>query len=460
MTPALSLVLAASVALGAWLHYNVPIIIALTALVIAFGWRRPILLCAALGAITSYTSYNAWVGLDAPLPDELDGVVTLTTDVAPNHFGQPNGIAKYRGRLYLLRFDDEREQAAHASAGERLHVAGRVDPLKGAAAASLRRKHVAGSVSVQEVGKSHSGDLIHRSANGVRRCLERGASSLSSFDRALFLGFVLGDDRGQDATVVEDFRNTGLSHLLVVSGGNVAFLFFALGPILRRMGLGKRTIAMCTVLAFFGVLTRWEPSVLRAELMTSVTVVATFVGWPVSRVHVLCFAWSAALLVDPFLLGSLGFLLSFSACCGIAAFAAPIARLCRGPQWLCNAVGLTASAQLGLAPIEIVVFGGVPLVSIPANLMAEPVAGFLMTWGCTAGLVAGLAGGFVASVLHLPTTLALDYMKGVARGAASLELGSWNAPAAIGLAGVVLLVRAVGRHRLSKREFADDVGQE
>src|SRR4051794_37776574 len=132
--------------------------------------------------------------------------------------------------------------------------------------------------------------------------------------RALFTGFVLGDDRGQRPEVVEDFRASGLSHLLVVSGENVAFVLALAAPLLKRLRLGARWAVGLGVLATFGVLTRWEPSVLRAIAMATVTMTAMAIGRPASSGRVVAIAVTAVLLIDPLLVGSVGFLLSVGAC--------------------------------------------------------------------------------------------------------------------------------------------------
>jgi hypothetical protein len=91
-----------------------------------------------------------------------------------------------------------------------------------------------------------------------------------------------------------------------------------------------------------------------------------------------------------------------------------------------------------------------PVAAVPANLLAEPVAGLVMMWGCSAGLVAGLVGGPVAEVVHLPTALGLAWVSGVARWAADLPLGHLGAGgvAAVGAAlAVVVAARRRGRPR-------------
>src|SRR5262249_1718303 len=122
--------------------------------------------------------------------------------------------------------------------------------------------------------------------------------------------------------------------------------------------------------------------------------------------RVLVLAVIVLLLVDPFLLHSVGFGLSCGATLGIVLLARPIARRLRGPEWVRDTLGVTAAAQIGVAPVLIPVFGTMPLVALPANLLAVPLAGPLTMWGLAAGVVAGLAGGSApafASAVQLPT---------------------------------------------------------
>jgi competence protein ComEC len=84
---------------------------------------------------------------------------------------------------------------------------------------------------------------------------------------------------------------------------------------------------------------------------------------------------------------------------------------------------VTIAAQLAVAPVEVARFGGMPLAALPANILAAPAAGPIMMWGLTGGLIAGIAGGPVARVLHLPTRALVWWVASVARIAARAPLG-------------------------------------
>ena len=156
-------------------------------------------------------------------------------------------------------------------------------------------------------------------------------------------------------------------------------------PLLRRLGLFGRLVGGVAVLVLFGTMTRWEPSVLRAIAMASIALVAGYLGRPTDGLRVLALAATALLVADPFLLHSVGFLLSCGASLGIAVLARPIAARLPGPAWVREVLGVTAAAQVGVAPVLIPVFGSMPLVSLPANLVAVPLAAPLTMWGLATG---------------------------------------------------------------------------
>lgn len=189
----------------------------------------------------------------------------------------------------------------------------------------------------------------------------------------------------------------------------------------------------------FAVVTRADPSVLRASAMAAVAMTASALGRPAAAVRTLGLAVAGLVLVDPLLVHSIGFQLSVGASLALATLAVPVARRLPGPRPLAEVLAATATAQLGVAPVLVGRFGGMPVASLLANPLAVPVAGLVTAWGLPAGLVAGLAGPPVDAVAHLPTRLAIGWVAEVARRAAALPLGELRAPHVVALAllGVV-----------------------
>ncbi|MFN2607198.1 MAG: ComEC/Rec2 family competence protein [Acidimicrobiales bacterium] len=442
MSDLATVVLALAAAAGAWAAHPAPLALGALVVATALAVRRPVLLWVGVALATSALAARSWAGLHPPATGAWSGPATVLDDPT-----EASGALRLTVRIGGKRVEAwargrPAADLADRLAGERVRLSGRLQPLAPGIRRGLAYRHLAAQLTVDTVGGWAPGDPASRLADGIRRTLAAGTASLPPERRALFAGFVLGDSRDEAPEVTDDFRASGLAHLLVVSGENVAFVLGLAGPLLRRVELRWRLVAGLAVLALFGVLTRWEPSVLRAEAMATLGLVAATLGRPASGLRLLALAVTGLLLVDPLLIGSLGFLLSVGACTGIALLAPRFTRAIPGPRPLASALGVSLAAQAGVAPFLVPAFGSIPLATIPANLLAVPAAGPLTTWGMAAGLPAGLAGGGVARVLHLPTGLLLAWVAGVARRAAVAPLGHLRAAhllvlAAAGLAAAV-----------------------
>ena len=330
------------------------------------------------------------------------------------------------------------------SAGEGVVLRGWFAPLEGFDT-RWRWKHAVGGFHATDIlGVSSSRGLLARAANDARALVLAGSQHLAPVDRALLAGFLLGDTRGVPDSLTEQFRAAGLTHLTAVSGENVAFVLALCAPLLRRLAWRGRVAGALTVLVFFGTMTRWEPSVLRAIAMAVIGLVAGYLGRPTVGLRVLALAAIALLVADPFLLHSVGFLLSCAASLGIAVLARPISGWLRGPAWMREVLGVTAAAQIGVAPVLIPVFGSMPLVALPANLIAVPLAAPLTMWGLTAGVIGGLArpvSPAIPRILEVPTVALLHALIAVADLAARVPVAI-DGRAAWGLVALGALVAA------------------
>jgi competence protein ComEC len=446
MSDAWVVILAGTTCLGAWWARPIPLWVAGAMAVIALAVRWPVLLCVAALLAAAGLSARAWAGTTPPPRGSFSGVVTLVDDP------QPGGTAVHA----TVRADGHHwdawaygTTAAHLRlrlAGERVVVAGTVGPVPSRFRRRLAERHISAQLQLSFVGDTAPANPVGRAANVVRRTLVAGASSMPPAERALFTGFVLGDDRDEPPQVVAEFQASGLVHLTAVSGENLAFLLVLAGPLLRRLGLRARYGATVALVAWFALLTRFEPSVLRAGAMAALAATSFFLARPVSTVRLLALAVAALVLIDPLLVWSVGWWLSVGATAGIALAASPIAAHLPGPRVVAETLAVTIAAQVGVAPVAIAVFGGVPVISVVANALAVPVAGPLMVWGLPGGLAAGLLPASVATVLHVPTRLGVRWIALVARVSAAAPLGQIRLVHVPFLAAAVAVAAAV-RHR-------------
>jgi competence protein ComEC len=210
---------------------------------------------------------------------------------------------------------------------------------------------------------------------------------------ALLPGLVVGDTSGIGADLDRDFRTAGLTHLLAVSGSNVAFILGAVLLLARLARLGPRTAAVLAILALVGfvVLARPSPSVLRAAAMGGVAILALAVGRTRSVLPALAATVIVLLVVDPALALDAGFALSVLAT-GALVLLAPVvvtALRRRGvPPGVAEALAVPLAAHVATAPVIAGLSGQVSLVAVLANLFAAPVVAPATVLGVLAALLA------------------------------------------------------------------------
>ncbi|ABF45874.1 DNA internalization-related competence protein ComEC/Rec2 [Deinococcus geothermalis DSM 11300] len=249
---------------------------------------------------------------------------------------------------------------------------------------------------------------------GVRGWFRRGLTAgLGERQAALMQAIELGDrneirreDFAEGYRVQEAFARAGLSHLMALSGQNVGLLTGAVVWLLSwlRVPLGWRYGAALLFLAPYLLLVGVSPSLLRAVLMGG----AVLAGYALGRGRLdpygtLALAAVLCLLLFPRWLLDVGFQLSFLAVLGLTLSARLAERLpARWPRWLRLPLAATLLAELATLPVVAGTFGQLPLVGLPANLLA----GALMAALVPLGFVAGLLGPFALAVNWLTGLLA------------------------------------------------------
>jgi competence protein ComEC len=229
-------------------------------------------------------------------------------------------------------------------------------------------------------------------------------------EAALARGLVLGEDERIDAATVEDFRRSGLSHLLAVSGQNVALLALLAMPLLAALGMPIRTRLLWVLAAIvvYVPLAGAGPSIVRAGVMGGLSLLAMLAGRRASRLFGLAVAAVVTLAIDPHIGADVGWQLSFAAVLGILTLAPPIraavasrigARAWRGA--LAEGVAMTVAATLSTAPLIAFHFGEISTTTLFANLLALPAVAPAMWLGMLAaacGQVPGFPVGFLNAV--------------------------------------------------------------
>ena len=374
----------------------------------------------------------------------FEGPVRLVDD--PQPFGSATRVLiEIEGERFELwvRGRALRQRVTGWRGGESVRVHGQRLVLDTERQGRVAWQHVVGEFRLDWASDVMAGGPIDRASNRVRAAIERGAAVLPGADGALFRGLVVGDDRDQPRAMILRFRASGLSHLTAVSGQNVSFVLAAAGPILRALRPWSRWAITVGLIGWFVSLTRFEPSIVRAGTMAALSATAFVLGRERAPGRILCLAVTVLLLVDPLIVRSVGFWLSVGATAGVATVGPWLGRRLRPLGLLAMPLGVTLGAQLGVVVPAWLVFGRLPLVSVPANLLAVPVAGFVMLYGLPAGLMSGLVPQ-VAPIVMFPCRLGVRWVDTVAVLGERIEPGgraSW-----IGWGVLVLIVLILVAH--------------
>lgn len=372
-----------------------------------------------------------------------------------------------RGARVVLRLDRGRRLSARAGPGAEVRIAGFVRaptrPGNGFdVQAYHRRRGLAAELNVfalRATGRRRGG--VEGMVDRMRERAQRGiAHGLPPPDTALALGMVLGQDERIDQTVRDEFRASGLAHVLAVSGQNVMLLAALALPLLGAAGLGHRgrLAATVAVIALYVPLAGAGPSLQRAGVMGAASLIALVAARPASRWYALLLAACVTLALNPRTCGDPGWQLSFAAVGGILALAPLLRRpLSALPRALGEGIVVTVAATVSTAPLMAHHFGSVSLAGLPANVIALPLVAPIMWLGMVRGALGqlGPAAQPLVDLTGPPLELLLGALASLATAFADMPGGQLGlplrAPGAVALAYAVTGVAAAGIARMGAR---------
>ncbi|WP_114854865.1 ComEC/Rec2 family competence protein [Brachybacterium sp. YJGR34] len=316
------------------------------------------------------------------------------------------------------------------------------------------------ATEVHLLSSSDAAGRAQDARHALREQARDATSHLPADEAALVRGMTSGDTSGMTERTEEIMRRAGLTHLVAVSGANIALVLAAvLGPLLLA-GVRRRPrlLAGAAAVAGYVWLVGDEPSVQRAATMAVPLLAARFAGVRASPVAALALTVALWSVLDPVTAASVGFLLSALATAAILLAAPPLAtaltetsggRLGRTPA-LVLAVPLVA--QLACTPLLILLAPEVSLWAVPANVLVAPLVGSVtvlgllalllgMLWPPLAVALNSLAAGGAHLVLLVARTA--DALPGSRIGVPTGALGALLAVAVLVLAAAAVAARRV-----------------
>jgi competence protein ComEC len=252
-------------------------------------------------------------------------------------------------------------------------------------------------------------------------------------EAALAEALLIGYKDELDKDLVQAYSNTGVVHIIAVSGLHLGIIYWLLNLLMRPLAKSRSTkwLAVIITLAglwLFSVLAGAGPSVIRSAVMFSFIVI----GNAFSRKGLVLnnLAASAFLLLcwNPFWLWDIGFQLSYAAVLSILLFYKPIYNLLYVKNKLPNAVwqlnAVTLSAQVLTLPLCIYHFHQFPVMFLLANMVAVPLASLLLLGEivlCAVSFVPLLA-GWIGTAIYYIIMLLNNFISNMN----ALPFASWN----------------------------------
>lgn len=221
---------------------------------------------------------------------------------------------------------------------------------------------------------------------------------------SLLKGLLLAHRSEIDYDIRTEFINTGVVHVLAVSGLHVGFIILIFHFLFGRFHLILKCILIVAGLIMFLIITGSPTSVIRASVMASVFIAAIIFQRNTNQFNTLSIAGLIILIYDPAQLFSAGFQLSFAAVFSIISlyplYKTKYEQLIPNNsviKFIINLLVISFIAQLGTLPFTIYYFGKISLVALLANLFVIPLIGCIVGIGI-ATLFFGLISNYLASV--------------------------------------------------------------
>jgi competence protein ComEC len=269
--------------------------------------------------------------------------------------------------------------------------------------------------------------------------LRRGAAdaltaAIPEPEAGLAAGIVIGLRDRVDRDLAADFTTVGASHVVAISGWNIAIVGATIAALAGRLGRRRRAVILSVAIVAYVLFAGASPSVVRAAAMAGVVLLARETGRAGRAAAALGWAAAILLVVEPALILDAGFQLSTLATAGILAWSDRIDRRLRTvaggrlPGWLAESLAVSLAAQAATLPVVIATFGRLAVIAPALNLLVVPLVAPAMAAALIAllgGAIAVLGGpAIIATIAGLPAWALLTAICTIVRAGAALPIAS------------------------------------
>jgi competence protein ComEC len=341
-------------------------------------------------------------------------VTIQVTSTADSIYSNNSQIEFTAGNVLLLSTDQKQLPGSFKISGfgenmiyrgDIVEVSGKFYPMRG----SNQGRISYAQLERVSVSSSWINKLTRNFNAGMQNALPEPQASFA-------LGLLIGQRSTLPPELLAALTTVGLVHIVAVSGYNLTILVNATQK-LRIRSRYQRLALSLVLIGLFVLVTGFSASIVRAALVSLLSLWAWYYGRKIKPVLLIAFAAAVTGLFNPFYVwGDLAWYLSFLAFFGVLVIAPAItARIFKvSPKMLTIVLIETISAEIMTLPLIMMTFGQLSLISLLANVLIVPLVPYAMLLSA----IGGAAGTWLAPIagwFAWPAKLLLDYMLGMVR---------------------------------------------
>lgn len=351
---------------------------------------------------TQLNSYQPLIGTGQTISGSVSEDVSISED---GDISLKIKDVEINGRNYPGHIWISSSQKTDIKRSDRVKIYGKLSAGFGSFPAAVFKADVIQVDRVRNIDPAR--DIRDRFAAAVRQLIKEPEASLG-------IGYLTGQRSALPEYLNEQLRILGLTHIVVASGYNLSILVRFSRRLVARFSKYLSVAVGLILTAGFILVTGLSPSMTRAGLITSISLLAWYFGRNLHPLVLLPTAAGITAVVNPsYVWGDLGWYLSFSAFAGVIVLAPLVGQYFFGKKRNNSILQIlveTSSAQLMTFPIIAYAFGQYAPLALLANLAILP----LIPWAMALTFVAG-AGGLMSLPfwLGVPAEVILRYMTAV-----------------------------------------------
>lgn len=209
----------------------------------------------------------------------------------------------------------------------------------------------------------------------------------------LGLSYLLGMKSNLPEELSENLRVVGLTHIVVASGAHLSILVEIARKFFGRISRFAGFLFSILFILFFMAMVGFTASILRAGIMSILTILAWFIGRKIEPWRLILLVVAGTLMINPMFLTDVGWLLSFASFAGIMILGPRIVEFfwrAKKSGFVAQTIITTISATIMTLPITLYYYGAISLISVVANLLILPTLPYAMGLTFLTGVVAGV----------------------------------------------------------------------